>query len=91
MPQTEIKVRVRPTRVAILVADSAPFNEISMAVRFLSRIWGGRFCPILPVTPGGDDPWINRMLSRLRPDFVYGVALDDTVWSPITEQLSPNP
>jgi hypothetical protein len=86
MAQTEVKVRVRPNRIAVLIPESATFDDLSLAVRFLSRIWGGRHCPILPVKAASDDPRALHWLAQFRPDFVYTLGLDLDVWSEIAKK-----
>ena len=83
MAQTEVTIRIRPNRAAVLIPDTASFSDMSLAVRFLSRIWGGRYCPILPVNPSGNDPRALRWLAETRPDYIFGLSVDTAVWHPI--------
>jgi hypothetical protein len=53
-----------------------------MVVRFLSQIWGGRFNPILPVDPNQPDALTHFRLEQTRPDFVFGLNIDEKAWAP---------
>jgi hypothetical protein len=87
MATTEAKVRIRPNKVAILISKTAAYGDLALAVRFLSRIWGGRHCPILPVNPSGDDPRAIRWLAQVRPDFIYTLGVDDTYWRDVGSRV----
>ncbi len=80
MAQRQINVRVRPPRVIVLIDRNAGQDDLLLTVRFFSRIWGGRFGQILPVDPKACDALTEFRLGRLRPEFVYGVGLDDEHW-----------
>ncbi len=86
MTQQLLTVRVRPARLAILIASGSTSAQFIQAVRFLSQIWGGRYCPILPVDPDVADPLTRFRLRTHRPDFVYGLGLNDTVWSKVASE-----
>jgi hypothetical protein len=83
MAQTELKMRVRPSKVAVLLGDAADAEQFRLAIRFLSRLWGGRFCPIFPVPAAVASDQGRRWLASARPDLVYGVAVDCAVWGPL--------
>ena len=74
-----VRVRVRPVRVAVVVAAALGAEGFGQAVAFLSRLWGGRFGSILPAGGGHDDDTL-AFLSRSRPEFVYGVGVDHGEW-----------
>jgi hypothetical protein len=80
MPQHILNVRVRPCNVAVLVAKTAADDDVMLALRFLSRLWGGRFCLFLAVEPDGNDHAACSRLSDFRPDLVYGLGIDHDAW-----------
>lgn len=80
MTQRILNARIRPFRVAVLIGKNASRDEVLLALKFLSSIWGGRFCQLLAVEPGGDDPLTSFRLSQSRPDLVYGVGVDLDSW-----------
>jgi hypothetical protein len=80
MPQRILKVRVRPYTVAVLLARVSADDEVMLALRLLSRLWGGRFCQLLAVEPDCDDPIARSRLSDFRPDLVYGLGIDHGAW-----------
>ncbi len=82
MAQRILNVRVRPFRMAVLLAKTASPDEVLLALRFLSYLWGGRFCQLLAVETGGDDPLASFRLSQSRPDLVYGIGIDQNAWRP---------
>jgi hypothetical protein len=80
MTQRILSVRVRPSRVAVLINRTAGQDDLLLALKFLSRLWGGRFCQLLAVEPSDGDPVAALRLSQSRPDFVYGIGIDHAVW-----------
>ncbi|MGE0533446.1 MAG: hypothetical protein AB7O68_00625 [Pirellulales bacterium] len=86
MGQRLLSLRVRPARVAILLNSTSSPAEFLLAVRFLSQVWGGRFNPILPVSADRTDPLTEYRLQNNRPDFVFGLNLDDSVWKPFVHK-----
>lgn len=90
MSQRILNVRIRPARVALLINKHAAANDFLLAVRFLSQLWGGRYCPILPVDPGSPDELTIFRLSAFRPDFVIAQNLKDQNWSqPVYDACQP--
>jgi len=77
MGQRILNVRVRPSRVAVLISKAATQDDLLLGLKFLSHLWGGRFCQLLPVEPNGEDSLAAFRLSQSRPDFVYGMGIDD--------------
>ncbi len=75
-------VRVRPARVAVLIDRSAAPTEFVRVIRFFSQIWGGRYSVVLPVDPDVADSLSTFRLGELRPDFVYGVGINESNWGP---------
>ena len=82
MGQRLLSLRVRPARIVVLINDTSPPNDFVLVVRFLSQIWGGRFNPILPVSANQPDSLTEFRLANNRPDFVFGLNLDDSIWKP---------
>jgi len=80
MTQRILSVRVRPFRVAVLLAKNASQDDVLLSLKFLSSLWGGRYCQLLAAEPGGDDPLTCFRLSQSRPDLVYGIGIDHAAW-----------
>jgi hypothetical protein len=89
MLQTELDVQVRPSRVTILLARTASVAQLMLAVQFLSRIWGGRYCPIFSVDCTGTNEYVREWLERDLPDFVYGVGVDNDAWRLLISSVCP--
>jgi hypothetical protein len=79
--QPILNVRVRPARVTLLIARTASQDDLLLGLKFLSRLWGGRYCQLQAVEPNGNDPVALFRLSQSRPDFVYGIGIDNDVWN----------
>lgn len=79
MSQRTLSLRVRPPRIVVLLGSQVEPAELVRTIRFLSQLWGGRFCQILPVPEAQPDPLTIFRLSQLRPDFIYGhkIAVDE--------------
>ena len=77
MKQLLMTLRIRPARVAVLVNRLATPTEFVRVIRFLSQIWGGRYSTVLAVDQESADPLSKFRLDVLRPDFVFGVGIDD--------------
>src|SRR4051812_9665685 len=80
MAQRLLNVRVRPPRVAILINRDANDVDLLLAYEFFSKIWGGRFGQLFPVDPKASDPLTEFRLAESRPEFVYGIGIDDDHW-----------
>ena len=78
-------VRIRPQKVVILVNNNIGHKELLLAVDFLSRIWGGKYCSILVVNSSGNIKYVQRNLISIRPDIVLCFGLDFSKWSKIIE------
>lgn len=76
MSQTIVRARVRPARVAVLVSREGTRSDLVLALRFLSRRWGGMYAPILPTNATPPDALTEFRLSMARPDYVYSIGLD---------------
>src|SRR5687768_8088782 len=85
----EMELRVRPLRVGLLVSTEASPGGVLTGMRFLSRIWGGRYCPIVPIRPDGDDSLSRRWLGQLHVDVLCGVELTRKQWSDVGNAAPP--
>jgi hypothetical protein len=88
MAQRILNVRVRPARVAILIDQAAERKDLLLAFEFLSKIWGGRFGQVLAVDPKACDPLTEFRLGASRPEYIYGIGLEDAHWANATRQVS---
>lgn len=82
MQQLLLNLRVRPARVVVLIDRLARPDQFIQVLRFYSQIWGGRYCLVIPVDVHMADPLTLFRLGELRPEFVYGVSIDETEWGP---------
>jgi len=82
MSQVIVRARVRPARVAVLINRHGTTDDFVLATRFLSRLWGGMYGPILPTNPSPPDDLTEFRLSTTRPDYVYSIGLDGKAWTP---------
>jgi hypothetical protein len=69
--------------VTVLISKNATPPDLLLAFRFFSRIWGGRYGQILSVDPCSADELTRFRLANSRPEFVYGIDLDQDHWSPV--------
>jgi hypothetical protein len=86
MSQRLLTVRVRPARIAVLINNTSPPSDFVMVVGLLSQLWGGRFNPILPVSVDHPDPLTEFRLATFRPEFVFTMNLDDSIWEKATHK-----
>ena len=86
MAQRLLNVRVRPQRVVVLINRGATDADLLLAFGFFSKLWGGRFAQILPVDPNSCDPLTEFRLACSRPEFIYGIGVDDEHWAKATLQ-----
>ena len=77
MGQRLLKVRVRPPKIAVLISKDVGDPDLLLAFEFFSKIWGGRYGQLLPVDPGSCDDLTRFRLGASRPEFIYGLGLDD--------------
>ena len=82
-----VVVRSRPQRIAILAANDVSNKGYISAVDFLSRIWGGKYCPIFVVYDSNSEQQAQRNLAATRPDVVLCLGLDFSKWSTIAESI----
>jgi DNA-directed RNA polymerase subunit RPC12/RpoP len=88
MSQRILNMRVRPARAAILINRKGDEKDLLLAFEFFSKIWGGRFGQILPVDAESCDDLTRFRLGASRPEFVYGIGLDDKHWATAVRQAS---
>ncbi len=86
MGQRLLNVRVRPARITILINRNAADPDLFLAFEFFSKHWGGRFYQIIPVEKSTCDDLTSYRLACTRPDFVYGIGLDDQYWLTATHK-----
>lgn len=86
MPQHLLEVRVRPFRIAVLVNRAADPKDLLLGFELLSKVWGGRFGQVLAVDPETCDDLTAFRLGESRPEFVYGIGLNDEKWAAFTQQ-----
>lgn len=87
MVQRLLNVRVRPPRVIVLASRDATDADLLVAFEFFSKIWGGRFGQLLAVDPKASDPLTEFRLGRSRPEFVYGLGVDDGYWAKVIHRV----
>ncbi len=87
MTQQLLNLRVRPARVALLINREAKHEDLLLAFEFFSKLWGGRFANLLPVDPDKSDDLTAFRLNASRPEFIYGIGLNDDVWAEATRQI----
>jgi hypothetical protein len=73
MPATNVRIAYRPVRVGFLLR-SGSLEDVRVAARLATLLWGGIFCPLLPV--GDDVEQAAEVIVRFRPDVLYPVTAD---------------
>jgi DNA-directed RNA polymerase subunit RPC12/RpoP len=81
MAQRLLNVRIRPARVTVLISRDAQDPDLLLAFEFFSKLWGGRFGQLLAVDPQACDDVTRFRLGSSRPEFIYGIGLDDQHWA----------
>jgi len=81
-----LKLKVRPARVLILISRDADESDLILAFEFYSKIWGGRYGQILTVDPNASDPLTEYRHGNSRPEFIYGIGIDDDHWNTATRR-----
>ena len=71
-----VVVRVRPQKVAVLVSEGVTPKDFLIVVDFLSRVWGGKYCPIFVVHRLGDNCHVQNSLIAHCPDVVLTLGVD---------------
>lgn len=87
LEQSQIQVRTRPQRIAVLVNEHLSRNQVVALIGFLSRVWGGRYAIILGITDKDNGIFVKRCLSSIRPEVVLGVDIDRVKWMEICSQI----
>jgi hypothetical protein len=87
MSQRLLNLRVRPPRVVVLVNLTATDADLLLAFEFFSKIWGGRFGQLLAVDPKASDSLAEFRLARSRPEFIYGLGVDDGYWRKVVHNV----
>ena len=64
---SQLLVRIRPQRIAILVEEHINQDQIVLLLAFLSRIWGGRYSNIIVVKEEDKGLSAKSSLSATRP------------------------
>ncbi len=78
----QLSVRIRPQRIAVLVAEASGTHGFMKAVDFLSRVWGGKHGHIIAVSETSDShKQADEQLALLRPEIVMFVDLDGRQWA----------
>ena len=67
-----LKIKIRPQRIAVLISLDAKWIQLRALIRFLSWVWGGRYCAIIPINLMNkkDNHLARRWLSIYDPDIV---------------------
>ncbi|MFT3879823.1 MAG: hypothetical protein QM703_09205 [Gemmatales bacterium] len=86
MAQKILNVRVRPPKIKVLINKDADISDLLRVFQFYSRVWGGRYFQILCVDPQQTDPLTDFRLDSSRPEFVFGVGIDDEYWKHAVHQ-----
>jgi len=86
MSKQEWQMRVRPHRIACLLPWSATEEETLTSIEFLSHLWGGRHCPLIPIKPESENELAKFWLSQSRPDIVCGIGIDHKSWAQICQE-----
>ena len=81
-------MRVRPYKIGVLIPWEATKQESLLAISFLSRIWGGRYCPIIPIASSGDNQIAKSWLLKLRPDVIVAINVDHEYWIKACKEMT---
>jgi DNA-directed RNA polymerase subunit RPC12/RpoP len=69
----------------VLVNKHGTQDDLLLAIRFLSRLWGGMYAPILTTEPSPPDSVTINRLAQVRPDYVYSIGIDGKAWKPFVD------
>ena len=87
MAETILDIRIRPQRIAILLPWQAEPKQALTAIHMLTVIWGGRYCPIIPVGETSEQiDLAQEWLTQLSPDFLYGIDVDHELWEDLATE-----
>jgi len=84
--QLNLKVRVRPQRIAVLIRSTASKKRFRDVVASLSSIWGGQYAAIIPALRK-DVERVRRRLTSVCPEIVVAVDLNDSFWEPTVREV----
>jgi len=87
LKQSQMLIRVRPQRIAVLVDEHINRKQVLSLIAFLSRIWGGRYSNIFVVSKRDNGLSAKRFLSVTRPEVILGVGIDRKKWAKTTQQI----
>ena len=85
MLRGNLQVRVRPHKVAVLLPWEATQSQCLKAIAFLSKLWGGMYCLLVPVRGRGDNELAEVWLRDQRPDAVFGLDVVHRHWSEVCD------
>lgn len=80
MSQKIIESRIRPQAIAIVIDRNASEEQFLLCIRLMSQLWGGKHFKIYVVDGNDEKQKAVPSLAALRPEFVYGVGIDDYYW-----------
>jgi len=87
LKQIQMRIRVRPQRIAVLVDEHINQKQLLSLIALLSRIWGGRYSSIIVVSQKDDGKNAKRCLSSIKPEVVLGVGIDGKKWEETTREI----
>src|SRR6266498_3763217 len=65
-PSIQAERRARPVRLGLLV-DPRSGDSVLRAVETATAVWGGRYCPMIPVFRTAPSAWLKNRSTRRRP------------------------
>ena len=77
MPSTELRLSVRPLRLAMLIR-AGELPDLERAAIICSSLWGGIQNPIIPIGELTDDA-VDRLIREFRADITVAVAKTDAI------------
>ena len=83
----QILVRLRPQRIAFLVSEKTNVNQLMLVIGFLSRIWGGRYCPIIAVGERDQERSAKDSLLAIRPEVIFSLGIDQEKWARFSQEI----
>ena len=86
MEHRPLRIRIRPQRVAILLAEGSGGARFMRAVELLSALWAGRYCSILPVLKRDKGVSAERALACIRPDIVFCLGVAQDKWARVCKR-----
>jgi len=83
----QILVRLRPQRIAFLISENTNVNRLMLVIGFLSRIWGGRYCPIIAVGEKDQEASAKESLLAIRPELIFSLGIDERKWAKFSQEI----